>query len=138
MTVKYMTVPFKRWHLKWLTHADGPVKISEADLLLLEGKNSWTIVADDTPIACGGTMEQWLGRHVAWAYLHENSGSHMNYVTRQSREIVAGPTGRVEMTVRTDFLAGQRWAGMLGFKAESVMKQYGPEGEDHVGYVRFN
>ena len=44
-----------------------------------------------------------------------------------------------ESTVRRDFALGQRWARMLGFEIETpVLRQFGPEGEDHVGYVKFN
>ena len=47
--------------------------------------------------------------------------------------------GRVEFTVRADFEKGHRWAKMLGFTVESpLLRAYGPLGEDHVGYVRFN
>lgn len=45
--------------------------------------------------------------------------------------------GRIEMTVRADFTKGQRWAQLLGFSVETpVLKNYGPLGEDHTGYVR--
>ena len=142
MTVKYITVPFKRRHLEWLAadgSSEGMSVMSSDALKSMECKDSWTIVADGSPVACGGTIEQWHGRHIAWAFLSEDSGPHMRYITRKSREIVAAPKGRVEMTVRCDFAAGHRWAPLLGFSVETPMlAMYGPEGEDHTGYVRFN
>ncbi len=57
-------------------------------------------------------------------------------ITRAVKKQLQATPGRIEMTVRTDFPQGHRWAELLGFEQEAVFKQYGPEGEDHVGYVR--
>lgn len=45
--------------------------------------------------------------------------------------------GRLEISVRCDFALGHKWAKMLGFRVETErMERFGPEGEDHTGYVR--
>lgn len=139
MTVDYVTVPFKQWHLDWLSEENGgQSSMNRNELMHIETQNSWTIVADGTPVAAGGTIMQWPGRHVAWSFMGMASGPHMKYITRKSREIIDLVYGRVEMTVRSDFEAGNRWARMLGFEVETpVLKSYGPMGEDHVGYMRF-
>lgn len=136
-------VPFKRWHMAWLQDAGASACGSPAmpldALMVLEKENSWTLVIDGDPVACGGTVCQWPGRHLAWMYLNPNTGRHMRTITKAVLSKLADVTGRVEMAVRCDFPAGQRWAKMLGFQAETpVMKAYGPEGEDHTGYVKFN
>ena len=137
-------VPFRRWHYEWLTDsnptADGGSFIAVDGVLgQLETQNSWTGVVEGNPIACAGTIQQWRGRHTAWAYLGKNTAPYMVWITKQARIQLDKVTGRIEFTVRADFPAGQKWAGMLGFEVETpCMKGYGPEGESHVGYVRFN
>ncbi len=139
----YQTVPFKRWHLAWVLAEGkaegGQLPFDIETLMMLEKQNSWTIVVDGEPMACGGTMEQWPGRHSGWTYLNKKTGRHMGSVTKRVRELLDQVKGRVEITVREDFKPGHTWARMLGFEIETpVMKQFGPEGENHVGYVRFN
>lgn len=138
-------VPFRGWHYERL--AD---KIPSADGMLttwmprdvlhqLEGQNSWTGTLDGEPFVCAGTMLQWPGRHSAWAYMGENTASHMLWITREVLKNLSRVKGRIELNVRCDFPAGQRWAKMLGFEVETpVMKGFGPDGEDHVGFVRIN
>lgn len=143
MIHNYRVVPLKRWHIDWLLDdgkAEGGFSMDRAALLALEKMpNNWTGVYGADPIACGGIIEQWAGRYTAWMYLNANSGRHMFYITKQVLKVLSGVKGRIELTVRKDFELGHRWAKLLGFEVESPLLQaYGPEGEDHVGYVRFN
>lgn len=134
-------VPFRAWHHEWLGPAAeaGAVVLEGAILQVLERQNSWTGVVDGEPMACAGTVEQWPGRYVAWAHLSRASGPHMGWITRQVRKNLEGVKGRVELTVRADFPAGLRWARLLGFEIETpILRRYGPEGEDHVGFVRLS
>lgn len=136
-------VPFKHWHLQWLKEkgvAEGGVfDLGTAAVAALELHRSWTAVADGEPIACGGTVEIWPGRHSGWAYLNKSAAAHMLFVTRAAEQVLQQVKGRIEMTVRCDFKAGHRWAKILGFVLETpVLKQFGPEGEDHSGYTRFS
>lgn len=146
MTAKYEVTRFKRWHLDWLLE-DGDAEggmgafISQAELMYLERMASYTLSYDGKPILCGGTMTQWPGRHMGWAYLNKHSGRHMLAVTRAAREHLDGVRGRIDFTVRRDFAAGHKWAKLLGFEIENppgILRAYGPEGEDHIAYVRFN
>lgn len=117
--------------------------------------NVWTILWNDEPLLCGGTVEQWPGRHIAFAFLNKTTGRHMIFTTKAAIQIVNNVQGRVEFTVRRDFAKGHRWARLIGFHVEECpdlmverlpvstrvpgqMKAFGPEGEDHVAYVRFN
>ena len=143
MNPKYREIPFEAWHIELLFKGGVSAGLSfEYDALVmkfLEKGNSRTLLADDMPVLCGGTLEQWKGRHIAWAFLNANTGKSMTTVTRRARRIIGEAKGRVECTVRKDFPAGQRWARMLGFWIETpTLKQYGPDGADHIGYVRIN
>ena len=131
--------PFRRWHLLWLMAEEpvgGGLSFDIEMLMSLERQNSWTAAIDGAPICCGGTIEQWKGRHQAWMCMTKLTAPHMLAITRAVRKNLRGIKGRVEMTVREDFEQGHRWAHMLGFEREALFRQYGPEGEDHVGYVR--
>lgn len=144
MTAKYMTTRFKRWHLSWLMEHSaaaggmGPW-LSPAERMALEQLDSVTVTYNGDVIACGGVVPQWAGRSIGWAYLNDLSPRHMVAITRAAQELVARTPGRIELTVRADFPPGQRWARMLGFEVETpLLRRYGPEGEDHIGYVRYN
>jgi hypothetical protein len=101
--------------------------------------NIWTLTWDEEPLLCGGTIEQWPGRHIAFAYLNKTTGSHMIFTTKEAVRLLNNAKGRLEFTVRKDFEKGHRWARLLGFTVETpLMRAFGPEGEDHVGYVKFN
>ena len=131
-------VPFQRWHVGWLQE-DGMFRFDFGTLQTLEQQNSWTAVVDGDPIACGGTIQQWPGRHIAWMYLNSKTGPHMRFLTAEVLKGLRQVQGRIELTVRQDFAAGHRWARILGFVVETpLLRGYGPEGENHVGYVRFN
>ncbi len=140
----WRVVPFRRWHYEWLSDsnptADGgfftPV---DSILAQLEGANSWTGVYEGSPVACGGTLQHWVGRHQAWMYMGKNTAPYMVLITKAVLAQLAKVEGRIELTVRSDFPQGQRWARMLGFEVESPrLVKFGPQGEDHIGFVRVN
>lgn len=144
MTPDRRVVPFRAWHYEWLLkheateHGSQP---SMGDMEMVARENSWTGVVDGSVFVCAGTIRQWRGRHCAWAYIALVPGwkRHMPWVTEEVRKALDKLEGRIEFTVRADFPAGQRWAQRLGFQVETpLLKAYGPEGEDHVGFVRIN
>lgn len=144
MTHRYRVTPFRAWHLDWLmargNAAEGVgMTLPEAALAEAEKQNTWTGVWEGDPIAVAGTIKQWPGRHLAWAYLPVSTGHHMLWITREVKRNLDTLDGRIEMTVRADFEPGQRWAKMLGFELETpLLRRFGPQGEDHVGFVRIN
>lgn len=135
-------VPFKRWHIAWLQEQTGDAKDFMFDtdtLLTLEKQNSWTLVVDMRPVACGGTLQHWPGRHTAWTYLNKDTGRHMVAITKAVQSKLVPVKGRIELTVLHGFEQGHRWARILGFEVETPeMLGFGPNGETHTGYVRFN
>ncbi len=133
-------VPFEAWHVRELILSNGDDEqfINEpiAQSLAANG-NAYTYIVGTEIICCSGVMQFWPGRAQAWAHMGKNAGKHMVRITREVKKFLATYEGRLEMTVVKDFELGHRWAKMLGFEVETpVMKQYGPWGEDHVGYVR--
>lgn len=138
-----MVTRFQRWHL---THVQDvalePCAWLQDPAVLRDlerAGNCWTVVADGLPVACGGTLTLWPGRSVAWAIIGATARAHIVGVTKIARDVLRRAPGRVECTVRADFEAGQRWACALGFRVETpCLAHYGPQGEDHVGYVMVN
>lgn len=135
-------VPFRRWHYDWLGIGVERGGFAPSPLVLaqLEESNSYTGIIDGDVVFCAGTTAQWPTRHVGWALLHERlSRPHMLWITREVRAGLERVRGRIELTVRADFPAGMRWAEMIGFHVETPrLEMYGPDGEDHIGYVRVN
>lgn len=131
-------VPFRSWHLAWLGRTLEPGPMPDAGVIAsLEGQRSYTGMVDGEVIACAGVVTQWATRHTCWALLGPTAPKHIRWITQEVRKVLAAVPGRIELTVRFDFPAGQKWAEMLGFEVETpCMKNFGPEGEDHVGYVR--
>jgi hypothetical protein len=146
MTVNnYKFVPFEAWHMDALRVTDSvdgfsAEVVDEYTAARLEQCNSWTLFnGEGYVIACGGTIEEWKGRHIAWVYNTQKASECMLKITRLVKQGVEPIKGRIEMTVRVDFEAGHRWAKLLGFEIENppgILKQYGPLGEDHIAYVR--
>lgn len=135
---------FQRWHLRHIFE-DGQLEDSQfahdpETLRAMErAPNTWTAVVDGLPVASGGTLELWPGRHQAWAYLSARAQESILLVSRTARDVLRRVPGRVECTVRADFPAGQKWAKLLGFQIETpCLRAFGPQGEDHVGYVLLN
>lgn len=133
----YRIVPFKSWHLEWVTGEAPP--FDATILAMMEASNWRTVLFDDVAIFAGGTVPQWPGRTQLSAFLSPQSGPHMRFLTRATKEYIGKIEGRIEFTVRCDFDKGHRWARLLGFDVETyVMKRYGPLGEDHTMYVKHN
>lgn len=131
-------VPFKSEHIDGLQSVE-PGSLPYETRLAMETGNARTILLGDQVLMCGGVIQQWPGRSVAWALFDAKAGPHMRKITRLTREFFDDVPGRIEFTVRCDFPAGHTWARLLGFQVETpYMKNYGPSGEDHIGYVRFN
>jgi hypothetical protein len=136
-------VKFRAWHSEWLEDSGeskgGHIKLDRTVREALEKRNSWTAFVDDEVVACGGTIEMWTGRHTAWMQMNKASAKHMLFITKAAMNALQKVQGRIEMSVQRDFAAGHRWAHMLGFCIETTdMLRYGPKGETHTGYVRFN
>ncbi|WP_395017728.1 hypothetical protein [Dongia sp.] len=95
----------------------------------------WTALGDQEPIACGGFQECWEGRAIAWAILGETAGRHMLALTRAvRRRLDRHPAKRIEAQALIGFVPAARWAGLLGFAGECVLRQY-HQGRDYQAFV---
>lgn len=89
-------------------------------------------------IGVAGIMSLYKTRAVAWAFIGKNAAPHMVGITRKVKQVIEDyPAKRIEMLVNYEFLAGHRWAKMLGFKVEAERMRYsGIYGHDETLYAR--
>jgi len=140
----YSIGAFKAQHFAMVSNADdiqGGAEMPDPYTLSLmeQSSNVVTVFHDGFPIAVGGTLQLWPGRHMAFCAIPQYAGRHMTAITRIARALMAAAPGRIEASVLVDFAAGHRWMKLLGFKVETPrMELYDPNGRDHTGYVRIN
>lgn len=137
-----MIIPFEPEHAflvnlqerqqKGFSHVDG-YALYDLD------SPSYTYVEEGQGTACFGIVPYWKGRATVWALIgevknwvafHRAVNSYMESHVKEYGII------RLEMTTEVGFTESERWARMLGFHKESLMPCYGPEGEDHINWVR--
>jgi hypothetical protein len=60
------------------------------------------------------------------------------YVLRESSVYYMKELGltRVHATIRADFHNAEKWIKIVGFEKEGVMRNYGPDGEDHILFAK--
>jgi hypothetical protein len=88
-------------------------------------------------LAMGGVMPFWQGRVFGWMLMGDNLGRRMAVVHRYvSRFLDEQDADRIETVVLDGFDAGHRWAQMLGFEWEGLMKKWGADGCDYHLYAR--
>ena len=88
-------------------------------------------------VGCLGLIHQWPGRALAWALLAGDAGQCMAGLHRGVLRFLRDcGYRRIETAVDCAFPAGQRWASLLGFRAEGRMTAYDPDGRDAYLYAR--
>lgn len=95
----------------------------------------YTITTENRVIACLGTTDFWPGRRYLWAFLANETKYHMLSITRAAKKWLANNDGRLETAVLCHFPEAIRWAEMLGFEREGLMKGYMPAPEHFDCYL---
>ena len=95
----------------------------------------WTALVDREPIACAGFQECWEGRAIAWAILGDAAGPHMLALPRAIKAGLARhPAERIEAQALLGFDPATRWARLLGFAPETVLRRF-HQGRDYQAFV---
>lgn len=139
-------VQLQPWHLAELRLQEAQAgEVARCDLLthamrlIQSGPALAVLAADGRPVAAGGLAEVHPHYATAWALLGADAGAAMTAITRAVRRVLAsGAWQRVDTTVRSDFVAGHRWAVMLGFSHGATMRMWGPDRSDHDLYERIS
>lgn len=104
---------------------------------LVDAGPAHTVWSGDRVVCCAGVAVLWPGRASAWALLAWDAGRNMRGLHREVLRFLDGcEIRRVEAYVYRQFEAGHRWATMLGFEREGLMRAFAQDGSDMVMYAR--
>lgn len=118
---------------EWNT-AIGDVSYAEE---LSKGGYCFSARSNGILCACIGLIDHWPGRRYAWAFLAKDLEQQMIPLHRNvSRWLKYRGTGRIETAIDPSHSAAIRWAEMLGFEREGLMKRYAQDGRDCYLYAR--
>ena len=103
--------------------------------------DSFSGLFDGKVCVSAGFIKEWPWRGVAWALIDRNVTKQMMIpVHRAVMQAIESyqPTmfHRLEMAVRHDVREAHRWAKMLGFTPEGIMRKYDELGRDYTLYAR--
>lgn len=128
-------IPFRAEHLRAIVpQASQRAMVASADLNALgtaaeQGRSASIIGADGRLLLCGGVQPVGDGVGWLWSVLSDGIGSDMVALTRIVRRwIVALGLRRVMMDVAN--VTDARWARLLGFAEEGVMRSWYAAGCD--------
>lgn len=89
-------------------------------------------------IGFGGFATYWPGRAGAWCFLRADIPlAAWVPLTRAVRDsLAASGIRRIEADIRQGFVAGGRWACLLGFRNEGAMPAYWTDGATYLRFAR--
>lgn len=97
---------------------------------------AWTVQIDGLPIGCGGLVECWAGRWMAWTWVGDVPVGARKFVALACRggvETVIRDHGarRIESHVPVTMPMARRFNERLGFELEGTARAFGPDGSDY-------
>lgn len=100
-----------------------------------------TFFYGDDPVAIFGASQLFRGVFHVWAFLTEDVKKHPIAFHREVVKLIDwwfknAQLRRMQMSVKVGFSEGSKWASLLGFVPEGVMKNYGPDGSDYLLFAR--
>lgn len=135
-------VPFSLDHLDGLTVRDefaglGNHRERLARLIQNPGAVTYTVTIGGQPGAVVGLAQMWPGVATAWTLTSDKIKERPVEFTRVVRRTLDDTIQkmnlhRVQATVRSGYMQGQRWACMMGFIPECELKHYGPDKSHHT------
>jgi len=103
---------------------------------------AYTLMVDDEVIFCGGLLHMHEGVGEVWTVIGENFKQYSLSITRHVITFLHNAEAlgyrRLQTTVASGFPEAARWAGLLGFESEGLMRKYTPAGEDCFMYARIS
>jgi hypothetical protein len=130
-------VPFRGEHAKHIrkTRHEAPYfdGFTDAQLKLLEGPHSLTLMMDSTPVLIIGPWVLWANRAFIWSFISQDAtAEHFGEMQSYARAFLDGlPHRRLEIAIDVDFLPGHQWVRSLGFELEAkLMRAFNADGRD--------
>ena len=141
--VKYRIIPYDRDHTDEILTFGMNDKLLENDADSEEGRIdygipglSFTLLADDNIVLCGGITPLWNGVAEGWIIASKRIYQHkIKSVKSIKRRLDLLCTNnniwRLQTSVKENFDTGVRFAEWLGLKKEGLMQKYGPDGTNY-------
>jgi len=134
-------IPYKPEHAKDIIR-QGAVGISDVteeqiDLMSkvkLNGE-AFTCIYNGNIVSCGGYEIMWQGVAQAWFLCIKDINPICIKDSKRLFLEITKKLHRVQAPLRSDFPVGVNFAEYMGFKKESTMKKYFPDGTDALMYV---
>ena len=143
--VKYKIIPYERSHTDEILTFGMNDKLLENDANCEEGRIdygipglSFTLLADNNIVLCGGITPLWDGVAEGWVIASKRIYDHkIKSVSAIKKRLdllcINNKIWRVQTSVKEDFKVGVRFAEWLGLEKEGLMRMYGP---DKTNYIR--
>lgn len=99
--------------------------------------DAYTVFIGGEVMLCAGVSEIFEHRAVAWSLVSRHAGKEFRVIHRAVDGFLRQcKYDRVEMMVKSGFVAGERWAKLLGMEKEGLMRMCGPDKQDYFMYAR--
>lgn len=105
---------------------------------MVDAGEGFAMVDGEEVIGCAGVSRLDMCRAQSWALISENIGPMRYFQYHKAvRDFLDNcDWQRVEMAVAEMHVEAHRWAHMLGFKPEGLMKKYFPDGGSATLWAR--
>lgn len=134
--------PFEVYHLDLIDereiYSDSRDFHKDHIKAMSESSNFYALTIFDGGLVASivGLVSFWPGVAECWAITTEHIKKKPYTFHRLVLELLKDCENifklhRIQITVRTDYNMGMRWARALGFYPEGIMKKYMPDGTDH-------
>ncbi len=102
---------------------------------------AWTMKEDGRPIACGGVVHAGGGVGVIWMYTTDAARGHGVKLCRFAKTAInivfeEMRFHRLQAVIRADRPEYTRWARLMGFECEGLMKKAAPDKTDLYLFAR--
>ena len=143
--VNYKIIPYERSHADEIITFGMNEKLLENDASAEEGRIdygipglSFTLLADNNIVLCGGVTPLWDGVAEGWVIASKRIFEHKIKSVSTIKERLDllcynNNIWRLQNSVKENFKTGVRFAEWLGLKKEGLMLMYGP---DKTNYYR--
>ena len=141
--VKYKIIPYDRTHTDEILTFGMNDKLLENDASSEEGRIdygipglSFTLLADNNIVLCGGITPLWDGVAEGWVMASQNIFEMRFLAAKTMKQLTddmckKNKIKRLQTSVKADFKLGVRFATWLGLEIEGTKKCYGPDGSDY-------
>lgn len=137
-------LPFADQHIQAIEISQPEVLVHEkwgdtVKAIQAQAKLGWSVTGfiGIAPVVCFGSIPIWHGVSEAWMVADDRARTKPVLMTKFGRVFadtlaISQELHRLQITVRTTDKRAVKWAKVIGFEQEGVMRQYGPDGVDYL------